>query len=695
MAYKTDGFLSIVAKNIKLLETVLQAFDKNTKKLCKGMERMLLKSKRFIIALLSISMVISYFTINAQAAGPWAVTTRAVNVRQDAGVVFKVIASLDADTRVTLLGKKLGWLEIQYGSTTGYVIESSMKIYDGLLAERYNPVKYNYLELASYTTYFSASSYDRNHNMEMGAYKNNIIVKSGASFSFNKNTGNSTTTANGWREATVLVNKQRVIGVGGGLCQCSSTIHSAVMQVKNLKILERNPHSVPVGYVPVDHEAMVNYGTSDFRFRNDNDFDIFVYTTINHSAGSLTTRIYRIDPNMPKPEPTPTPAPTPKPTPTPTPTPTPPPPPKDTPELVRAAYILQMQKVAIDPNSVLNTVNYNKPKSDISYFESYYTIDDIDRDGKYDLFINFTIHENGTATGVPGKSTYGLLYSFNKESLYLVGVNILETIDISYMKMTSFKDQSGSIIWAEINYQKNTAVIIEKGFTSGASFGIEDFLSKYTEIRPNQTALNYEATIDYENSGVYKPNVSALIKLDDNFIKYNVAPKMINDRIYVEMRSLFESLGYSVSYDEATKATTMSNGKDLFFLENGVDSKNIIHIKDGEEESISIQYPMYIMSGRTMFSLRFAGELIGYEVNWDENMAIASLTSPITVLSEQDGVYEANEQNEQNDPNGADEANEPEINEQSESEVSEQNELNGTETPMDTEDPNQVNIPIE
>jgi hypothetical protein len=350
-----------------------------------------------------------------------AVTLQAANIRSGAGIFYDIVKTVSAGTEVDVLGKTLGWYKVTAGATTGYTYNTLVRIYDSAIAAEYDPVKANYEKLASYATLFSSTDPNRNYNMELGAYKNQVIVKPGASFSFNANTGDSTTTANGWRESIILVDSVRTKGIGGGLCQCSSTIYSAVKQVPKLTILERNPHSVPVGYVPRENEAMVNYGTSDFRFRNDNSFSIFVCTLIDFNAGRLTCTIYKVNPVQ-------QPAPVPK------------------------------------------------------------------------------------------------------------------------------------------------------------------------------------------------------IVIDGKAVSFSVAPRMINDNIYVEMRSIFEYLGYAVTYDAATKATRMAKGSVQFILEQGVDSKEIISVKDGTRTAIKLSYPIYLVSDRTMLAIRMIGELLGYDVSWDEKSYTDTLT---------------------------------------------------------------------
>ncbi|MFJ8064313.1 VanW family protein [Psychrobacillus sp. NPDC096426] len=121
--------------------------------------------------------------------------------------------------------------------------------------------------IASYTTYFNISDVDRNKNIELSAKAiNNVVVGSGDIFSFNTMTG-PRDTENGYQPAPEIINKKLVMGIGGGVCQTSSTLFNVVDQLP-VKYVERHHHSLDVGYVPKGRDATVSYGSLDFRFQN-------------------------------------------------------------------------------------------------------------------------------------------------------------------------------------------------------------------------------------------------------------------------------------------------------------------------------------------------------------------------------------------------------------------------------------------
>jgi vancomycin resistance protein YoaR len=123
------------------------------------------------------------------------------------------------------------------------------------------------ITVASFTTYFNPSQTGRNKNIELSsAALDNIIVGDGDFFSFNTMVGERSA-ARGYQPAPEIINKKRVMGIGGGICQTSSTLFNAVDQV-DVRISERHHHSLNVGYVPVERDATVSYGTLDFKFQN-------------------------------------------------------------------------------------------------------------------------------------------------------------------------------------------------------------------------------------------------------------------------------------------------------------------------------------------------------------------------------------------------------------------------------------------
>ena len=78
-------------------------------------------------------------------------------------------------------------------------------------------------------------------------------------------------------------------GVGGGVCQVSSTLYNCAL-LSGLEIIEANKHSKQVSYVDYGFDAMVNFGSSDLKFKNNTNEKIIIVT--NCSNSNLRIRIY-------------------------------------------------------------------------------------------------------------------------------------------------------------------------------------------------------------------------------------------------------------------------------------------------------------------------------------------------------------------------------------------------------------------
>ncbi len=143
--------------------------------------------------------------------------------------------------------------------------------------------------LGSYTTYFNANVTGRSKNVALAASKiNGVILNSGDVFSYNDTVGRASA-ANGFQMATVYTSGGAQQGIGGGICQVSSTLYNAVLYA-DLKIVNRKHHSYTVSYVKPGLDATVSYGSIDFKFKNENNGPVKISAYTN--GGSLTVTIY-------------------------------------------------------------------------------------------------------------------------------------------------------------------------------------------------------------------------------------------------------------------------------------------------------------------------------------------------------------------------------------------------------------------
>lgn len=147
--------------------------------------------------------------------------------------------------------------------------------------------------LSSFTTDYSSSTSERRHNVELAASKiNGTILAPGEEFSYNRIVG-PREAKQGWQNALMFQDGEVVPGMGGGVCQVSSTLYNAVLQA-NLTVKERQNHSIKVHYVSPGRDATVVYGALDFRFVNSTPAPILLLSRIRHRE--LTLNIYGAKP---------------------------------------------------------------------------------------------------------------------------------------------------------------------------------------------------------------------------------------------------------------------------------------------------------------------------------------------------------------------------------------------------------------
>ena len=93
----------------------------------------------------------------------------------------------------------------------------------------------------------------------------------------------------GYQPAPEIINKKLVMGIGGGICQTSSTLFNAVDQV-GIRIIERHHHSLNVGYIAIGRDATVSYGTLDFKFQNSRGAPFLIKTLYGHDSLTVEVR---------------------------------------------------------------------------------------------------------------------------------------------------------------------------------------------------------------------------------------------------------------------------------------------------------------------------------------------------------------------------------------------------------------------
>lgn len=140
--------------------------------------------------------------------------------------------------------------------------------------------------LSSVSTKYNAGLVGRTKNVTLASqFINGTILNPGDTFSYNKEVG-PRTYARGFMDATVFANGGTEDGVGGGICQVSSTLYLATLKA-DLQIVERRCHSLSVAYVPLGQDATVVYGSIDYRFKNNTDYPIKVVSSASGSTHTI------------------------------------------------------------------------------------------------------------------------------------------------------------------------------------------------------------------------------------------------------------------------------------------------------------------------------------------------------------------------------------------------------------------------
>ena len=144
-------------------------------------------------------------------------------------------------------------------------------------------------ELSRFATWFNTGEINRSHNLRTAtASINKTVLQPNAVFSFNETVGQRTMET-GYLDAMVIVGNKFEPGLGGGICQVSSTLYNSVL-LAGLDIVERHNHNLAVTYVQVGRDATVAWGLQDFKFRNNTDRPIYIRAVT--SGGQLLINIY-------------------------------------------------------------------------------------------------------------------------------------------------------------------------------------------------------------------------------------------------------------------------------------------------------------------------------------------------------------------------------------------------------------------
>lgn len=145
--------------------------------------------------------------------------------------------------------------------------------------------------LATFSTNYQASNVSRTTNLKLASNKiNGTVILPNEEFSYNKVVGERTISA-GYKMAATYSNGQVVDGLGGGICQISSTLYDAVVMA-NLNVTTRRNHQFVTSYVPAGKDATVVWGAQDFKFVNSRKYPVRIVATVE--GGVATVQIWGI-----------------------------------------------------------------------------------------------------------------------------------------------------------------------------------------------------------------------------------------------------------------------------------------------------------------------------------------------------------------------------------------------------------------
>ena len=127
-------------------------------------------------------------------------------------------------------------------------------------------------KLSEFETTIVDKAKDRINNVKLACDSiNKKILKPGEEFSFNETVGERTA-ERGYKEASIIIDGKKEKGIGGGICQVSSTVYQAAVKA-DLEILERHEHSKKVPYIAKGEDATIS-GKLDLRFKNNHNFPV-------------------------------------------------------------------------------------------------------------------------------------------------------------------------------------------------------------------------------------------------------------------------------------------------------------------------------------------------------------------------------------------------------------------------------------
>ena len=185
----------------------------------------------------------------------------------------KIGRSLNQDNAISMISERLNVVEVSVLDLPVDIVEPIVKKSDLAVIQD---------KLGEYSTKFNAADVDRSSNIKVATNStNSVLVRPGEVYSVNEILGPRLAKF-GYKDAKVIINNELVPGIGGGVCQVSSTLYNAVL-LSNLKIIERQNHSLTLSYVGLGRDATISGDYIDFKFMNNTDYPIYIYGEVKGS----------------------------------------------------------------------------------------------------------------------------------------------------------------------------------------------------------------------------------------------------------------------------------------------------------------------------------------------------------------------------------------------------------------------------
>ena len=209
-----------------------------------------------------------------------------------------VLITLGEGARFSIIAIEDGWARLAYWRQYGYVDTNSLGELLPVCTDAYSGS--DHLPIATFTTYYVTGSEEESvHGKEINIgvncrYMDGDVLKAGATLNYDEHYG-SYTAAKGYTRGPVLIETGWGLGMGGGVCQVSSTLYNVLLQLPGINILHARTHG-PSGaeYLPLDMDAAVGNPERGINmiFKNEYDFDLRFEAQAQD--GALYIALYRV-----------------------------------------------------------------------------------------------------------------------------------------------------------------------------------------------------------------------------------------------------------------------------------------------------------------------------------------------------------------------------------------------------------------